>query len=96
MREVGVDISGHRSKPVEDLLDVGLEYVVTVCDGARESCPVFPGRARVVHQGFADPPELAQEAASEEEALQHYRQVRDQIRWFVESLPEGLTGRPGT
>jgi arsenate reductase len=91
MREVGVDISEHRSKPVEELLDLEVDYVVTVCSGAHGSCPVFPGRARVVHQGFDDPPELAFEAASEEEALSHYRRVRDEIRAFVESFPEGLT-----
>jgi arsenate reductase len=91
MREAGVDISGQRSKAVEGLIDLELDYVVTVCDGAHESCPVFPGRARIVHRGFEDPPKLAEEAASEEEALSHYRRIRDQIRRFVDSLPESLT-----
>lgn len=95
MREAGVDISEHRSKAVDELLDLELDYVVTVCDGARESCPVFPGRARIVHRGFEDPPKLAEQAASEEEALLYYRKVRDQIREFVESQPEGLTKESG-
>lgn len=90
MAEAGVDISGHRSEHVDDLLGVGFDVVVTVCDNARESCPVFPGRARVVHRGFDDPPRLAREAASEEEALGHYRRVRDEIRAFVAGLPESL------
>ena len=92
MREVGVDISEQRSKAVEELLDLEIDYVVTVCDGAHESCPVFPGRARIVHRGFDDPPKLAANAGSEEEALAFYERVRDEIRAFVETLPESLTG----
>jgi arsenate reductase len=89
MREAGVDISGHESTLVDDLLPVGFDLVVTVCDNARESCPVFPGRARVLHHSFDDPPFLAREAASEEEALVHYRRVRDEIRAFVADLDPG-------
>jgi len=95
MREAGVDISEQRSKDVKRLLDFELDYVVTVCDGAHESCPVFPGRARIVHRGFEDPPRLAEEASSEEEALSHYRRIRDEIRRFVETLPEGLMQEEG-
>jgi arsenate reductase len=90
MGEVGVDISEQRSKAVQGLLDRDFDYVVTVCDGAQESCPVFPGRAQFVHRGFEDPPVLARQATSEEEALSHYRRIRDQIRRFVEALPAGL------
>jgi arsenate reductase len=90
MAEVGVDISGHRSKHVSELKDIAFDYVVTVCDNARESCPLFPGRAKVVHVGFDDPPRLAKSAATEEEAFAHYRRVRDEIRRFVETLPESL------
>jgi arsenate reductase len=90
MREAGVDITEQRSKDLEELLDLDLDYVVTVCDGAHESCPVFPGRTRILHRGFEDPPKLADEASSEEEALSHYRRIRDEIRRFVEALPEGL------
>ncbi len=90
MAEAGVDISGHRSKNVEELKDVAFDFVVTVCGHASEHCPVFPGRARVVHAGFDDPPKLAAGAGSEAEALGHYRRVRDEIRIFVETLPGGL------
>lgn len=90
MSDAGVDISSQRSKHVDQLRDVVFDVVVTVCDNARESCPVFPGAARVVHVGFDDPPHLAQGAGSEEEALGHYRRVRDEIRAFVETLPGSL------
>ena len=90
MREAGVDITGQRSKHVDEVKDVGLDFVVTVCAGANESCPVFPGRATVIHVGFDDPPKLAKTAASEEEALGHYRRVRDEIRAFGETLPQEL------
>lgn len=90
MAEAGVDISGHRSKHVDELRDVEFDCVVTVCDNARESCPLFHGRAQVTHHSFDDPPRLAREAKSEEEALGHYRRVRDEIRRFVETLPAEL------
>lgn len=91
MREAGVDITGQRSKHVDEVKDVGLDYVVTVCAHANESCPVFPGKAtKVVHVGFDDPPRLAKGAKTEEEALGHYRRVRDEIRKFVETLPQAL------
>jgi arsenate reductase len=61
--------------------------VVTVCDQAHESCPLFPGTTKVIHVGFDDPPRLAQNSKNEQEALDHYRRVRDEIRRFVESLP---------
>jgi len=93
MAEAGVDISGHRSKHVSELKDIAFDYVVTVCDNARESCPLFPGRAKVVHAGFDDPPRLAKDAKTEEEALGLYRRVRDEIRAFVETLPDSLTGK---
>jgi len=90
MAEAGVDISGHRSKHLDEVRDIPFDYVVTVCDNAHESCPLFPGRTKVIHVGFDDPPRLAKGAKSEEEALSHYRRVRDEIRRFVESLPESL------
>ena len=90
MAEAGVDISGHTSKLVDDLMGVPFDYVVTVCGHAHETCPMFPGKAQVVHVGFDDPPALAREAGSEEEVLGHYRRVRDEIRDFVERLPEPL------
>ena len=91
MAEAGVDISSQRSKHVDEVRDVPFDYVITVCDHAHEHCPLFPGRARVVHVGFDDPPKLAAGAASEDEALVHYRRVRDEIREFVETLPESLS-----
>lgn len=90
MAEAGVDISGQKSQHVDELKDVGLDYVVTVCAHAHESCPVFPGEAKVVHVGFDDPPRLAKSAVNEEEALDCYRRVRDEIRAFVERLPQAL------
>lgn len=90
MSEVGVDLSTHHSKHVNELQGVPFDYVVTVCDHANETCPVFPGKTKVVHVGFNDPPRLAKYASSEEDALRHYRIVRDQIRAFIERLPEAL------
>ena len=95
MNEVGVDISGHVSKSISDFIDHALDVVVTVCGGAHESCPVFQGQTRVVHRGFEDPPRLAATAASEEEALNYYRRVRDEIRAYVETLPGALTPMQG-
>ena len=92
MREAGVDISGQRSKHVDELRDVPLDVVVTVCGHAHETCPVFPGKTRVVHVGFDDPPQLAKGAATEEEALGHYRRVRDEIRRFIECDLERTLG----
>jgi arsenate reductase (thioredoxin) len=85
MIEVGVDISGQRSKRLDELRDVQFDYVVTVCDHARESCPAFSGNAKVIHVGFDDPPRLAAAATTEEERLAAYRRVRDEIRAFVET-----------
>ncbi len=90
MAEAGVDISTHRSKLVDELADVPLDVVVTVCGHAHETCPALPGTPRVVHVGFDDPPRLAREAKTKEEALDHYRRVRDEIRAFIERLPESL------
>ena len=90
MREAGVDISGHHSKQVDQLMDIDFDFVVTVCDKAHESCPIFPGKTKVFHRGFDDPPRLAMSAKSEEEALSHYRRVRDEIRAFIETLPDAL------
>jgi arsenate reductase len=91
MAEAGVDISSQRAKHVDALRNIPFDYVVTVCDQAHESCPRFPGRTKVIHVGFDDPPRLAKHAKNEQEALSHYRRVRDEIRRFVESLPESLT-----
>jgi arsenate reductase len=90
MAEAGVDIAGGRSKLVSELAGTEFDYVVTVCDNAHESCPLFPGKAQVVHVGFDDPPRLAANAQTEEERLAPYRRVRDEIRAFVDTLPASL------
>ena len=96
MAEAGVDISGQRSKKVDELDAVNFDYVVTVCGHANETCPMWlRGKAKVVHVGFDDPPALAKGAKTEAEDLGHYRRVRDEIRAFVESLPQGLEERQG-
>ncbi|MCE5249750.1 arsenate reductase ArsC [bacterium] len=90
MAEAGIDISGQRSKLVDELMNIPFDYVVTLCDHARESCPFFPGRVRQVHRSFEDPPALALHSGTEEEALGHYRRIRDEIRDFITTLPESL------
>jgi arsenate reductase len=90
MAEAGVDISGQRAKHVNEMAAMKFDYVVTVCDNAREACPVFPGATKVVHRSFDDPPRLAASATTEEERLAPYRRVRDEIREFIASLPESL------
>jgi arsenate reductase len=92
MQEAGVDVSAQRSRRLDELLaeDLRFDYVVTVCDHARETCPLFPGGATVVHVGFDDPPHLAAGCDDEEEAMRPYRRVRDEIRAFVETLPDAL------
>ena len=92
MAEVGIDISAQQSTHVDQLRHIDFDWVVTVCDHAAEQCPVFPGRARVVHRVFDDPPKLARDARNEEEALGAYRRVRDEIGAYIETLPEGLAG----
>ncbi len=91
MAEAGVDISGQRSKHVDEVCGISFDYVVTVCGHAHERCPVFPGKAKVIHVSFDDPPRLAANARTEEERLAPYRRVRDEIKSFVETLPESLT-----
>ena len=95
MAEVGVDIAAHRSKNVSGLMDIPFDHVVTVCGHANETCPMFPSKATVVHVGFDDPPKLAKTTKTEEEALAHYRRVRDEIKQFVETLPGALMKRKG-
>jgi arsenate reductase len=92
MAEAGVDITGQYSKTVAELGPVEFDYVATVCGHADEDCPVFPGRTKVVHVGFDDPPKLSAGLPDGETKLAIYRRVRDQIRKFVESLPEALPG----
>jgi arsenate reductase len=90
MAEAGVDISNHRPKGIDDIKDIDFDYVVTVCDQAREACPYFPAKRKLIHVGFDDPPKLAAEIKNAQEALNIYRRVRDEIKKFVEKLPEIL------
>jgi arsenate reductase len=92
MAEAGIDISRHASKRPEEI-GGAFDLVVTVCGSAHEECPALPG-ARVLHAGFDDPPHLARGAATDDDALPHYRRVRDEIRAFVERLPTALNGAP--
>lgn len=90
MAEAGVDISRQSSQHIDAFLEEPLDYVITVCGNAHESCPMFPGPVKVIHVGFDDPPYFARDAATEEEALEHYRRVRDEIRAFIARLPEAF------
>ncbi len=90
MAEVGIDITTQGSKHVDSLTAKEFNYVITVCDSASESCPIFIGNTKKIHVGFDDPPKLAERAANEDEALVHYRRVRDEIKSFVESLPDSV------
>jgi arsenate reductase len=94
MAETGVDLSSHSSKHVDTLQHIPFDVVVTVCGHAHETCPVFPGNSKVVHVGFDDPPALARNAKTEDEALAHYRRVRDQIRAWIQTLPGSLLAPP--
>ena len=90
MAEAGVDISKHYSKTPAEIGPVEFDYVVTVCGHADENCPVFPGTTKVSHVGFEDPPKLTKQLPDGEEKLAVYRRVRDEIRRFVEGLPENF------
>ena len=92
MAEAGVDLTSQSSKTVAELGPIEFDYVVTVCGHANEHCPVFLGKAKVVHVGFDDPPKLTKQLPDGEEKLAVYRRVRDKIRKFVETLPESLEG----
>lgn len=89
MAEAGVDISTHKSQHVDEFSGIDFDYVVTLCDNASENCPVFPGKAKIIHKPFEDPYFAA---GSEEEIMTTFRKVRDDIRTFIETLPESLEG----
>ena len=92
MAEARIDISSQVSKDIDSIGNLEFDYVITLCDNAREACPFFPAKTRVLHVGFDDPPSLAADARSEDEAMAHYRRVRDEIKKFVEALPGALEG----
>jgi arsenate reductase (thioredoxin) len=90
MAEAGVDISTQKSKDIGEFSGMQFDYVVTLCDHANESCPIFSGKTIRVHKGFDDPPILAAGASDKDTAIGYYRRVRDEIRFFVEGLPDNL------
>ena len=90
MAEAGVDISAHTSKHIDDFAGIDFDYVITVCDNAREHCPVFPSRTKHIHKAFDDPYFAT---GSEEEIMVVFRRVRDDMRAFIETLPDILKGR---
>jgi arsenate reductase len=87
MAEVGIDISNHTSKHADDLQGVDFDYVITLCDNAAENCPVFPGKAKIIHKPFKDPYFAT---GTDEQVMAEFRKVRDQIKLFIETLPESL------
>ena len=89
MREVGIDISDHRSKSVDELTDREFDYVITVCDHAKENCPVFPARTRMIHHRFDDPAAVEGEW---EERLAAFRRVRDEIREYLRGFAADAGG----
>lgn len=90
MSEAGVDISAHKSKLLDDLDDLDFDYVVTLCDHAQESCPLFPGNAKLTHHGFDDPKTLTESVEPIHVRIVPYRRVRDEIRIFIEELTRTL------
>ncbi len=91
MHEAGINISSQESKTIDELPDIDFNYVIMLCNDAYLSCPVFPAKTAILHFGFDDPPRLALNSESEDEALLYYRRVRDEIRSFVEKLPDILS-----
>ncbi len=89
MQESGVDISKHYSKTTDELPNVTFDFVVTVCDSAKENCPYFSA-SNVVHVGFQDPPTLTKDMTNEEDILKVYRRVRDEIETFIKNMKDRL------
>ncbi|MHC4426032.1 MAG: arsenate reductase ArsC [Planctomycetota bacterium] len=88
MAEAGVDISSQTSDHVSDFLGIDFDYVITLCDNAREQCPVFSGKAQLIHKAFEDPTLVV---GSGDQIMAAFRETRDRIRAFIETLPDGLT-----
>ena len=87
MAEIGIDITNHRSKPLLEFFDKNIDIVVTVCEGAKSVCPVFPGAKKTIHQGFTDPSSFM---GSDDEKLAIFRIIRDEIiRWIDENVDPG-------
>ena len=90
MAESGIDISGQQSKLTSELTGINFDYIVTVCEHAATSCPIFPDPGKIIRRIFQDPPTMAAAKNTEHEKVECYRKVRDEIRDFVEGLPENL------
>ncbi len=90
MNQIGIDISKQKSKHLNELKGIRFDHVITVCGHASENCPVFPSKTEIIHVRFEDPPKLAENAENEEEALVHYIRVRDEIKAFIETIPQSL------
>lgn len=88
MRELAIDISGHRSKSIDEFRDQAFDYVLTVCDNAKESCPIFPGQTNRLHHSFDDP---AAVEGSEQERLAGFRRIRDELRGYLRAFPNTST-----
>ena len=88
MAEAGVDISGQKSQHLDEFDDIDFDYVFTVCGNANENCPVFTRKTKIIHVGFDDPPSLAKDIDNEEDKLNCYRRVRDEIRKFIEKITD--------
>lgn len=84
MKEIGIDISAHRSKSVDEFADQSFDYVLTVCDNAKESCPIYPGHATRLHHNFEDPAAIQGTHAERQAA---FRRVRDEISEFLKNFP---------
>ena len=89
MGEAGVDISSQKSQHVDDFAEIEFDYVITLCDNAKEQCPAFTDKAKLVHRAFDDPVMMI---GTDDQIVAAFRQTRDEIRAFVETLPEGLEG----
>ncbi len=89
MKEAGIDISSQFSKITDELPKITFDYIITVCDSAKENCPYFPV-GKVIHVGFQDPPALTKDMTNEDEILKVYRRVRDEIELTIKNLPSIL------
>ena len=85
MKEIGIDISAQRSKHLDEYAEREFDYIVTLCDHAAKTCPLFPGSGERIHQGFSDP---AAAEGSREEKIEMFRRVRDELKEFILSLPD--------
>ncbi len=92
MKEAGVDISSHESNTTDELPSVTMDFIFTVCSDAHENCPYFPG-GKIIHIGFDDPPRLTKQMTDQEEILNIYRRVRDEIKVMVTNIEEYMVGK---